>query len=309
MIKVLVCGSISYDTITQFQDSFSKHINFDNKQFPDLAFHVSDMRYEFGGCAVNICYNLKLLNCDAAPVATVGQDFHEYENHLKYFDISMDYVKSIENTKTAHYFITIDQDENQIVVFHAGAMEHSHQNNINHPEGIQLGVISPDSVKGMRLHAEQFVEKTIPFIFDPGPITRLLKASDLEYFVQHADWLIVNNHEWDLLRDKTGLTQEQVMEQVEALIITDGSNGSSILTKEKTYDISAVSVSAFKDPTGCGDAYRAGIIHGILEQLDWQEAGQIATLLGAVCAEHSGAQNHSFTMDEFLKRYKQNYGQ
>jgi adenosine kinase len=308
MIKVLVCGSVSYDTITLFRDRFSNSIVPDQERFPDLAFHVSEMRNEYGGCAVNICYNLKMLNCNAAPVAAVGDDFNDYQEHLESCDISLDYIKHINDTKTAHYFITVDEDENQIVVFHAGAMDHSHENNINHPEEIVLGVISPDAIKGMKLHAQQFSQKKIPFIFDPGPITRLLSAEDLEHFVQQANWVIMNNHEWDLLQEKIKLTKEDIVNQVEALIITDGSNGSKIFTRGNTFSVLAANVSAVKDPTGCGDAYRAGIIHGILNELDWQITGQIATVMGAICAEHGGAQNHKFTMDEFCARYENNYG-
>ena len=307
MSNILVCGSVSYDTITLFKDRFSNHIVPGQEEFPDLAFHVSDLRNEFGGCAVNICYNLKMLNCEASPVATVGDDFHDYQERLESYGIPIDYIKHIENTKTAHYFITVDENENQIVVFHPGAMDFSHENKIEHPEGVQLGVISPDATKGMRLHAKQFIEKKIPFIFDPGPITRLLNGEELKYFVQHASWVIINNHEWNLLKDKIGMEQEELVNTVEALVITNGSSGSEIITRDETFSIPPGEVSSLVDPTGCGDAYRAGIIFSIMNKLDWRTGGEIAALMGAICAEHSGAQNHQITMDELLRRYERNY--
>lgn len=308
MTKVLVCGSVSYDTITLFNDSFSRHISPKQEEFRDLAFHVSQMRNEFGGCAINICYNLKMLNCDAAPVATVGDDFHAYQQRLKKNNISLDYIKHIDNTKTAHYFITVDKEENQIVVFHAGAMERSHENSIEHPAGVEIGVISPDAIDGMKLHAKQFIEKKIPFIFDPGPITRLLDSEEIEYFIQHAGWVIANHHEWALIKEKTGLPKEAVSKQVKALIITNGSSGSEIYAGDELFKIPSAKVSQLEDPTGCGDAYRAGIIWGILNGHDWQISAQVASLMGAICAESKGAQNHRLRLEEFCERHKSNYG-
>lgn len=303
MTKVLVCGSVTYDTISVFPDKFTEHINLAQTNTLDMAFHVSELRQEYGGCAVNICYNLKLLGCDVAPIATVGDDFDRYEERLTNYKIPLDYIKRIRGAKTAHYFITIDNDENQIVVFHEGAMEDSHKNKIQSTPEIELGVIAPDSIMGMQQHADQFVEMDIPFIFDPGPTVHLLGRKELIKFVEQSSWVIMNNHEWNLFHEITGLTHGETAAQVNALIITRGSKGSEILTKLGSIELDAINIEKVKDPAGCGDAYRAGIIFGILNGFDWKTSGQIATLMGAINVEHDGAQNHYFSMNDFRDMY------
>ena len=309
MSKVLVCGSVSYDTISVFPDNFTNHINLDQNRGLDMAFHVSELREEYGGCAVNICYNLKLLGCDAAPMATVGNDFDRYEERLTHCKISLDHIQRIQDINTAHYFLTTDKHENQIVVFHAGAMQYSYRNHIKLVKGIELGVIAPDSVEGMKLHATQFVENGIPFMFDPGPTLHLLGKEELKCFIEQATWVIMNHHEWELFYKITDLTSKEIIEQVDALIITKGSQGSKIFTKAETIEINALEIETIKDPAGCGDAYRAGIIFCILNGLGWKTSGQMATLMGKINLAHAGAQNHHFSMEEFCSLYESHFNE
>ena len=219
-----------------------------------------------------------------------------------------DYIMKLTDDRTAHYFITVDADENQIVIFYPGAMAHSDKNAVDYNAGFELVVLAPDSVKGMLHHAAQLAEREIPFIFDPGPVIHLLKENEVSYLIDLAKWVILNKHEWDVLREKTNLVEEQIISTSEALIITEGGNGSSIITTGENIFIPALQVE-IRDPAGCGDAYRAGIISGILNGYDWQLSGRVANLMGAICAESGGAQNHIFSIEEFIVRYKHSYNE
>ena len=306
MLKVLVCGSVSYDTITVSPEKFRNHITPEQSQSLNVTFHVTEMRREFGGCAANICYNLNLLGHKAYPVATVGDDFDDYASWMKQKGIPLDFIMALPDIRTAHYFITVDADENQIVIFYPGAMENSYKNEVKFNEDFVLGVLAPDAVKGMLRHAMNFAERDIPFIFDPGPVIHLLKEDEIIYLIDLAGWVILNRHEWAVLREKTGLKKEDIISSTETLIITEGVNGSNIITKDENISLPALRVES-RDPAGCGDAYRAGIISGILNGYDWELAGRVANLMGAICAESGGAQNHAFNADEFIARYKRSY--
>lgn len=306
MPKVLVCGSVSYDTITFSPEKFRDHITPEQSQSLNVTFHVTEMRREFGGCAANICYNLNLLGHKAYPVATVGDDFNEYAAWMKQKGIPLDYIMTLPDSLTAHYFITVDAAENQIVIFYPGAMENSYENEVKYNEDFALGVLAPDAVKGMLQHAMNFSEREIPFIFDPGPVIHLLNENEIYHLIDLAKWVILNGYEWAVLHEKTGLRKEQIISSTEALIITEGGNGSNIITKDDNISLPALQVES-RDPAGCGDAYRAGIISGILNGYDWQLAGRVANLMGAICAESGGAQNHAFNVEEFISRYKRSY--
>ena len=308
MSKVLVCGSVSYDTITVSPDEFGKHIVPQDSKAFNYTFHVTDMRREFGGCAANICYNLNLLGHRAYPAATVGNDFNEYAAWMLCKGMPRDYIMTLPDARTAHYFITVDVDENQIVIFYPGAMAYSDKNTVDYNAGFELVVLAPDSVKGMLHHAAHLAEGKIPFIFDPGPVIHLLKGDEISYLIDLAKWVILNKHEWDVLREKTNLVEAQIISTTEALIITEGGAGSSIITKDENILIPALQVDT-KDPTGCGDAYRAGIVSGILNGYDWHLSGRVANLMGAICAESGGSQNHIFSVEEFIARYRSSYNE
>jgi adenosine kinase len=300
--KALICGSVAFDTIMVFGDRFSNHILPDKIRLLNVSFLVPQMRREFGGCAGNIAYNLKLLGDAGYPMATVGRDFGLYADWMKKTGVPADHVKLIESEHTAQAFITTDLDNNQITAFHPGAMQQSHLNKVSDAADITLGIVAPDGRDGMIQHAGQFAEAGIPFIFDPGQGLPMYDGKDLARFVEQATWVAVNDYEWQLIQHKTGWTQSDVTQRVEALIITRGADGSVIHTKGGPIEIPCAKAQKLVDPTGCGDAYRAGLIHGLLHGLDWQTTGRIASLMGAIKIESLGTQNHKFTPAEFQER-------
>ena len=306
-MSVLITGSMAYDTIMVFHDRFKEHILPDQVHILNVAFLVPDMRREFGGCAGNIAYNLKLLGADPLIMATVGQDFAPYAKWLEECGLSQDEIWGIENAYTAQAFITTDLDDNQITAFHPGAMSFSHQNSVPVDKGIELGTVSPDGKEGMQLHAKQFADAGIPFIFDPGQGMPMFSGDELLEILKLARWVTLNDYEARLMEEKTGLSVSQLTEYVDAAIITRGSQGSDIFTRDGVVNIPAVTAQQVVDPTGCGDAYRAGLLYGMQNHLDWETTGRIASLIGAIKVASAGTQNHTFTLDEFRSAYKQQF--
>jgi adenosine kinase len=305
----LICGSVAYDTILQFPDRFKSHILPDKIHILNVSFLVPDMRREFGGCAANIAYNLKLLGDRGVPMATAGHDFGPYAERMAALGISLDHIKVVKETFTAQAFITTDLDDNQITAFHPGAMQHAHLNRVSDAgPDIALGIVAPDGRQAMIEHAAQFAAAGIPFIFDPGQGMPMFGPEELKTFIAQARWVAVNEYEWGLLQQKTGLTVSDVTAQVEALVVTRGAEGSVIYTKKRTFEVRCAKPQAVVDPTGCGDAYRAGLIHGLLRGLDWDSTGRIASLMGAIKIESRGPQNHSVTPAEFARRVEENFG-
>jgi adenosine kinase len=305
----LICGSVAYDTILQFPDRFKSHILPDKIHILNVSFLVPDMRREFGGCAANIAYGLKLLGDRGVPMATAGQDFAPYRERMTAQGIAIDHIKVVEGTFTAQAFITTDLDDNQITAFHPGAMQQAHLNKVSDAGArITLGIVAPDGRQAMIEHAEQFAAAKIPFIFDPGQGMPLFGAEELKTFISQARWVAVNDYEWGLLQQKTGFSISDITAQVAALVVTRGAEGSVIYTEGRTLTIPCAAPKAVVDPTGCGDAYRAGLIHGLLRGLDWETTGRVASLMGAIKIESRGPQNHSFTMAEFERRYRDNFG-
>jgi adenosine kinase len=300
--KALICGSVAFDTIMMFGDRFKNHILPDKIHMLNVSFLVPQMRREFGGCAGNIAYNLKLLGDVGYPMATVGRDFGLYADWLKQAGVPADHVKIVESEYTAQAFITTDEDNNQITAFHPGAMQLSHLNKVSDAKDIGLGIVAPDGRDGMIQHANQFADAGIPFIFDPGQGLPMYDGKDLKRFVEQATWVAVNDYEWQMIQQKTGWTESDVTQLADALIITRGADGSSIYTKGGPIQIPCAKPEGIVDPTGCGDAYRAGLIHGLLHGLDWQTTGRIASLMGAIKIESLGPQNHKFTPAEFQQR-------
>ena len=306
----LICGSVAYDTILQFQDRFKSHILPDKIHILNVSFLVPDMRREFGGCAANIAYSLKLLGDRGVPMATAGHDFAPYRERMVAQGISVDHIKVVDGTFTAQAFITTDLDDNQITAFHPGAMQHAHLNKVSDAEaGISLGIVAPDGRQAMIEHAAQFAAAKIPFIFDPGQGLPMFGAEELKTFISQARWVAVNDYEWGMLQQKTGYTVSDITAQVDALIVTLGPKGSVIYTQGRTVSVPCAAPEAVVDPTGCGDAYRAGLIHGLLRGLDWETTGRVASLMGAIKIASRGPQNHGFTQAEFERRYRDNFGQ
>ncbi len=307
-MSALITGSMAYDTIMVFNDHFKNHILPESVHMLNVSFLVPDMRRETGGCAGNIAYNLKLLGEEPMIMATVGRDFGPYQEWLEQCEINIDHIRILENTYTAQAFITTDMGDNQITAFHPGAMSFSHENRVQDANGVKVGIVSPDGRDGMIEHAAQFVEAGISFIFDPGQGLPMFNGEELLAFIEQATWVAVNDYEAQLLQDKTGKTVAELASMVDALIVTKGGEGSHIYADGEMIIVPTASTSAESDPTGCGDAYRAGLLYGILNGLDWVSTGRIASLMGAIKIEHHGTQNHRFSMEEFKARFHKEFG-
>jgi adenosine kinase len=307
-MPALICGSFAYDNIMVFQGHFRDHILPDKIHILNVSFLVPDMRREFGGCAGNIAFNLNMLGGEAVPMGTVGTDFLPYQHWLEERGIPTQHVTEVPGTLTAQAFITTDLDDNQITAFHPGAMSFAQLNKIASAPEATLGIISPDGRDGMIEHAHQFAEAGIPFIFDPGQGMPMFDGEDLKRFIGQATWVAVNDYEWQLMQERTGFTPQDVAKQVKALIVTRGAEGSRVHVGDKTIEIPTARPNEIKDPTGCGDAYRAGLLYGLMREWDWEVTGRVAALMGAIKIETAGTQNHSFTLDEFKARYKENFG-
>lgn len=302
-MRTLICGSLAFDTIMVFQDQFKNHILPDKIHMLNVAFLVPEMRREFGGTAGNIAYNLKMLGGEPLIMATIGDDFASYSRWLETNNISESHVTPVPGTYTAQAFITTDLDDNQITAFHPGAMNHSHQNSVKDAKDVALAIIAPDGRDGMFQHARECHETGIPFMFDPGQGLPMFNGEELMHFIEMADYLAVNDYESQLLQEKTGQTLKKLAAKVKALIVTAGANGSVIYADGQRYDIPCVKAAAVVDPTGCGDAYRAGLLYGIMQEWDWLTCGRLASVMGAIKIASRGGQNHRLTEDEIKEIY------
>lgn len=307
-MTALITGSMAYDTIMVFHDHFKNHILPDQVHILNVAFLVPELRREFGGCAGNIAYNLKLLEKVPLPMATVGKDFGPYREWLSRLGIDQRYLREIDDAYTAQAYITTDLADNQITAFHPGAMSQAHLNQVPQDSDIRIGIVAPDGRDGMIEHAEQFYRSGIPFIFDPGQGTPMFEGKELLRFIELATWAIFNDYEAKLVQEKTRLTPELISDDVDAVVVTKGAEGSVVYIDREPIQISPAKPTAVIDPTGCGDAYRAGVIYGLLEGYDWETVGAIASLMGAIKVESAGTQNHTFTMEGFRERFYDNFG-
>jgi len=302
-MSALICGSIAFDTIMVFHDHFKHHILPEQVHSLNVSFLVPDLRREFGGCAGNIAYNLRLVGGEGSPMATVGSDFGPYAEWMERWGISRRYLRQVPNSYTAQAYITTDQDDNQITAFHPGAMNFSHHNRVADAAGTSIGIVSPDGRQGMIEHARQFAEAGIPFIFDPGQGLPMFGKEDLLQLVDQATWLACNDYESKLIEERTGLGPRQLAQRLEAVIVTLGGDGSRVYTKDKELAVPCAPVERLEDPTGCGDAYRAGLLYGLMNGMDWETTGRLAALLGAIKIEQPGTQNHRFELAEFHDRF------
>ena len=309
-MSALICGSFAFDNIMLFNDRFQNHILPDKLHVLSVSFLVPELRREFGGCAGNIAYNMRLLGDDPLPMGTVGKDFAGYSKWMDNCGINRRHVSVVDTEFTAQAFITTDLDDNQITAFHPGAMNLAHLNSVEDVDDIDdvsIGIVSPDGRDGMVQHARQFADAGIPFIFDPGQGLPMFDGDDLKQFIEHAAWLTVNNYEWELVKERTGYDEQAVQDIVKALVVTRGGEGSDIYADGKTYHVPAAKITATADPTGCGDAHRAGLLYGLTRDLDWETTGRIASLMGAIKIESHGTQNHTFDREEFAERFKESF--
>jgi adenosine kinase len=308
-MKTLICGSLAYDTIMVFHDRFKHHILPEQIHILNVAFLVPDMRREYGGCAGNIAYNLRLLGGEPLIMATVGDDCSLYLQRLEHLGLSARHVRQVPGTFTAQAFITTDLDDNQITAFHPGAMSHSHANRIAEAAGVILGIVAPDGRQGMIDHAREFHEAGIPFVFDPGQGLPMFDGAELLNFLKLADYCTVNDYEAKLLCERTGKNIAELARGVKALIVTLGGNGSEIYVDGQRVAIPCVEAEEVMDPTGCGDAYRAGLLYGIALGWPWQKTGRLASLMGAIKIGHRGGQNHRPARAEIAERFERAFGE
>jgi adenosine kinase len=304
----LICGSLAFDTIMSFGGRFSEALLADQLHKINVAFLVPGIRREFGGCAGNIAYNLKLLNGDPLIMATIGQDSAPYIDRLDKLGISRRCIKLIDSSYTAQAFITTDIDSNQITAFHPGAMAMSHQIKITDAGKVSIAIIAPDGRDGMIEHARDCAAANIPFIFDPGQGLPMFNGEELTHFIELATYVAVNDYEAELLTERTGLSLQQIAERVSALIVTRGEQGAEIFTSDGRLDIPVVKVANIIDPTGCGDAFRAGMLFGLTRGMDWMTIGRLSSLMGAIKIASQGGQNHAPSVAQIEDRFFQEYG-
>jgi adenosine kinase len=305
-VSALICGSLAFDNIMVFRGRFRDHILPDQIHILNVAFLVPELRREFGGCAGNVAYNLRLLGGAPLIMATVGADFGRYRDWLVAEGHDLRHVTEVPGTLTAQAYITTDLDDNQITAFHPGAMDEAHRNRVPTDGSIRIGIVSPDGRQAMIEHAAQFAAAGIPFVFDPGQGLPMFAGEELLRFVDQAAWVAVNDYEGRLLTERTGQSLEALAKRVQGLVVTRGAEGSTVYLRR--IDIPSVKATAVLDPTGCGDAYRAGLLHGLLQGYAWEETGRLAALLGALKVAHRGTQNHRFTKGSLATEYKAAFG-
>lgn len=307
-MTALICGSVAYDTVMVFEGRFQDHILPDRIHMLNVAFLVPGLRRNFGGCAGNIGYNLRMLGGHGRVMATVGMDFAPYRAWMQDCGMSLEHIRELADEYTAQAYITTDSANNQITAFHPGAMNHAHLNTVPADPQIRLGIVAPESRSGMIEHAAQFAAAGIPFIFDPGQGMTLLNGDELRDFIDQCTWLAANDYEASLLCERTGMSLEQIAARVRALIVTRGGEGSHIYADGVRHEIPVARPQRISDPTGCGDAYRAGLLYGLQNGLDWPTTGRVASLMGSIKIEQHGTQNHRFGKEEFAARYRETFG-
>jgi adenosine kinase len=307
-MRTLICGSIAYDTVMVFQGRFSDHILPDQVHILNVSFLVPEMKREFGGCAGNMAYSLKCLGGEPLPMATVGDDAGPYLDRLDALAIDRRHVAQVAGSYTAQAFITTDLNDNQLTAFHPGAMSQSHLNAVPAGDGIRLGIVAPDGREGMQQHAQQFAERGIPFIFDLGQAMPLFNGDELLWFIARATYVTLNDYEARVVVERTRLSLPELAQRVKALIVTRGAEGSDIYLGNETLHVPIAAARAVVDPTGCGDAYRGGLLFGIAQALDWETTGRLAAVMGALKIECGGAQNYVADRPLIAERFREAFG-
>ena len=304
----LICGSLAFDTIMSFQGRFSEALLADQLHKINVSFLVPEMRREFGGCAGNIAYNLQLLGGDPLIMAAIGDDGTPYMERLASQGISARCIRTIAGAYTAQCYITTDSDSNQITAFHPGAMMQSHQNRVADAGKVRIAIIAPDGRDAMLQHARDCADAGIATIFDPGQGLPMFNGDELKAFIEMATYVAVNDYEAELLMERTGMSLDQIAERVDALIVTRGELGADIFHADRMLSIPCVPVAQVVDPTGCGDAFRAGMLYGLTKGMDWETTGRLASLMGAIKITHQGGQNHAPSRAEIEQRFEAAFG-
>jgi adenosine kinase len=304
----LICGSLAFDKIMQYHGRFADTLLADQLHRVNVSFLVPTLRTEYGGCAANIAYNLNMLGGDPLIMATLGQDGGEYLERFATFGIATRAIRTIANAYTAQCFVTADDDNNQINAFHPGAMQFSHENRVAEMGPLRLAIIAPDGRDGMLQHAADLAAQGVPFVFDPGQQLPMFNGEELRAFIEQATYLAANDYEFEMVMERTGWSLADIAGRLEALVITRGDQGSTIYAKGEQHDIPCVTADAVVDPTGCGDAYRAGLLYGIVNGYDWPTTGRLASVMGALKIAHQGGQNHVATKEQIAARFTAAFG-
>jgi adenosine kinase len=308
-MNVVVTGSIAYDYLMSFPGFFKDHILPEQIAKLSVSFLVDSMRRQRGGCATNIAYNLALLGERPLVMATAGQDFADYRAWLEARGVDTSAIVEVPDEFTASFFVSTDRENNQIASFYTGAMAHAHKLSFRDLKTrADLALISPNDPEAMRKYPRECKELGIPYIYDPSQQVIRLSGDDLREGLTGSKLLIVNDYEFEMIRNKTGMSEEQVLCCTGALTVTRGGQGSTIWTGGQRIDIPVVKPVREADPTGVGDAYRAGIIKGMSLGLPWETIGRMGSLAATYVLECPGTQNHSYTWAEFATRYYENFG-
>lgn len=305
--EVLVCGSIAYDMIAVFEGRFKDHILPDNIKSLSVSFFVPSLRKEFGGCAGNISYNLRLLGGHPVPVGTVGMDAEDYLQRLRDLDIDTRLVRVLPDAYTPQCFITTDQDNNQIASFHPGAMLRSAENDLS-GQACAWAIVAPDAKDGMFAHARRLHAQGTPFVFDLGQAMPLFDGDDLQQMMGLASILTANDYEASVIEQRVGQSIEQIAAGMQAVVVTRGAQGSSLYQNGMRVDLAPMQVSHIEDPTGCGDAHRAGLLFGLVEGWGLHDACCLANVMGGFKIASRGPQNHQPTLEDIATALQSNYG-
>ena len=301
--RILICGSMAFDTICVFEGKFGDHIVPEATHKISVSFMVDQMRREFGGCAGNVAYSLKLIGGAPVICATIGADASGYRDRMQALGVGLDALKTVPDAFTAQAYIMTDLDDNQITSFHAGAMFQSQVNDVTAVDNIALGIVAPDGRDGMFRHARGFASKKIPFIFDPGQAMPAFSGDEIAELISMADYLTVNDYEAEMIAQKTGRAIESFAPGLKALIVTLGAQGSRIYADGKTIDVPVVPAATLVDPTGCGDAFRAGLLYGIAHAWSVEKACKLGSLLGSIKIGERGGQNHKLGVEALRERF------
>jgi adenosine kinase len=308
-MRIIVTGSIAYDYLMSFPGSFSEHLLPEHLAHVSLSFLVDTMDKRRGGCAPNIAYTLALLGERPAIMATAGQDFGEYRQWLDHAGVDTTLIREVPGKFTASFFCSTDRDNNQIASFYTGAMAHAGELSFKDAGTCDLAIVSPNDPTAMVAYAEECRALKLPYIFDPGQQCARSTAEELRAGIVGAYILVLNNYEMELVRQKTGLDEQAILEQSAAVIVTRGEQGSSIFTKDGRIDVPAVPPAQVADPTGVGDAFRAGFMKGLAIGADFEACGRLGSVAATYALEHLGGQAHRFTWAEFVERYRQHFGE
>ena len=291
-MATLICGSLAFDTIMSFEGRFAEQILPDQLHILNVSFLVPSLRRDFGGCAGNIAYAMRQLGGTPLPVATLGNDGGDYLARLRQLDISTEFVRTIDDTYTAQAMIMTDRDNTQITAFHPGAMMQAHSQHIVAREDIRLGIISPDGRDAMLQHAEQFRAAGIPFVFDPGQGLPMFNGDELAHFVELATWVTVNDYEGRMLCDRMGIELDELSRRVQGLVVTLGGEGCDIWEAGVRTRVPPVQAASVVDPTGCGDAWRGALLHGLEQGWPLARCAALGNRLGALKIASRGPQNY-----------------